>query len=370
METVEELTEQVLYRLSLDPRARELAVRLLERLHRVIGDLPASADHQHRAPGGLFQHSLEVAVKMLEEFEGHIIMERKPDGSVDSFQSARNRPRWQYASFLIALCHDLGKVFDVEVRCGEHRWFPLHQTYQNFARRAKQAPSIVWRQKRERGAHAALSALLLHHLLTPEDFDYLGLSRVVDLAESLAGTHGRNKVSPLARVVSKLDQASVQEAHVSMAQEADSKIGHFLRALQALIKSSKVGVNFAGGQVYVMGDRTAVVVPVAVNLARDYLKGQKIALPPNTCLYDMLRQARLVEADRAGHCVRKIKVAGKFGSIELSALIFPTDKVVPQEILPTLPPTQFEIEPEAEFETEAEKQRVGRNADLTRVAKC
>jgi hypothetical protein len=246
-----------------------------------------------------------------------------------------------------------------KVRCGRHRWFPLHVSYQDFARRAKQAPSIVWREERERGAHAVLSALLLHHLLTPEDFDYLGLSRVVHLAESLAESHSRNKVSPLARVVSKLDQASVEEAHVSMAQEADSKIGHFLRALGALIRSSQVGVNFAGGQVYVMGDRTAVVVPVAVNLARDYLKGQKIALPPNTCLYDMLRQANLVEADRAGHCVRKIKVPGKFGTIELSALIFPTDKIVPKEILPTLPPTQFEIEPEAESESEAGRQQVG-----------
>lgn len=359
MATVEELTEQILYRLSLGPRARELAARLLERLRGLVGDLPASADHHHRSPGGLLQHSLEVAVKMLEEFEGHIIMERKADGSVDSFQSARNRPRWQYASFLAALCHDLGKVFDVEVRSGEHRWFPLHTTYQDFARRAKQAPSIVWREERERGAHAALSALLVHHLLTPEDFDYLGLSRVVDLAESLSESHGRNKVSPLARVVSKLDQASVEEAHVSIAQETDSKIGHFLRALEALIRSSKVGVNFAGGQVYVMGERTAVVVPVAVNLARDYLKGWKIVLPPNTQLYNMLRQARLVEADRAGHCVRKIKIAGKFGPIELSALIFPTERVVPKEVLPTLPPSQFEIEPEAESQTEAGKQQVG-----------
>ena len=36
-------------------------------------------------------------------------MERKPDGSVDSFRSSRNRPRWQYATFIVALCHDLGK---------------------------------------------------------------------------------------------------------------------------------------------------------------------------------------------------------------------------------------------------------------------
>ncbi len=223
--TVEELTEQILYRLSLDPRARELAVRLLERLRGLIGDLPASADHHHRSPGGLYQHSLEVSAKMLKEFEGHIIMERKSNGSVDSFQSARNRPRWQYASFVAALCHDLRKVFDMEVRSGRQRWFPLHITYRDFARRTKEAHSIVWREEREHGAHAVLSPLLLYHLFTAEDLDYLGLTRLVHVAESLAGSHQRSQASPLAGMLNKLDQASVKEAQVSMAREADSKIG-------------------------------------------------------------------------------------------------------------------------------------------------
>jgi DNA relaxase TraI-like protein len=87
MATVEELTEQILYRLSLDPRARELVARLLERLQGLVSDLPASADHHHRSPGGLFQHSLELAVILpnLGTFRfGHeledmlvIILERK-----------------------------------------------------------------------------------------------------------------------------------------------------------------------------------------------------------------------------------------------------------------------------------------------------
>jgi hypothetical protein len=112
--------------------------------------------------------------------------------------------------------------------------------------------------------------------------------------------------------------------------------------------SGEMGINIAGGQVYVAGERTAIVVPLAVSLARDRLKARKIVLPPNTHLYNMLRNARLVEADNAGHCGRKIRVQGKQGNISLSALIFPTDKVVPKQILPTLPPVQFEIEAESE----------------------
>jgi hypothetical protein len=55
------VTGKILYRLSLDPQARELAARVLERCRRLIGDLPASADHDHREPSGFYQHSLELA---------------------------------------------------------------------------------------------------------------------------------------------------------------------------------------------------------------------------------------------------------------------------------------------------------------------
>src|SRR5438105_883938 len=127
LSSVAEITERILYWLSLDMQVRALAERLLQRFADTVGDLPASAKHHHSEAGGLHRHSLEVALKALEEFEGNIIMERRTDGSVDSFGSSRNRPRWQYATFIAALCHDLGKVFDLEVRGGEQRWCPLHQ---------------------------------------------------------------------------------------------------------------------------------------------------------------------------------------------------------------------------------------------------
>jgi hypothetical protein len=69
-------------------------------------------------------------------------------------------------------------------------------------------------------------------------------------------------------------------------------------------------------------------------------------LPPNINLYNLLRSARLVDADQTGRSVRQIKLQGRQGPISLSALIFPTDKVVPKQILATLSPTHFEIETE------------------------
>jgi hypothetical protein len=81
-------------------QVRALAERLLHRFAETVGDLPASERHHHSASGGLYRHSLEVALNALDEFEDDMISERRPDASVDSFRSAHNRPRWQYATFI------------------------------------------------------------------------------------------------------------------------------------------------------------------------------------------------------------------------------------------------------------------------------
>lgn len=353
MPEVQDNTERILYRLSLDPKARALAEKLLGRFRCLVGNLPASADHHHFEPGGLYTHSVEVALGTLEDFEGNIIMERKPDGSVDSFRSSRNRPRWQYATFIAALCHDLGKLFDLELKAEERRWYPVKQTYADFARVDRKPLTITWKANRQHGAHALLSCFLIHHLLSSEDVDYLGLPRLIHIAEMLVGSHSRTKGNPISQSVKKADQTSVERAHVSLAARPDSKVGQFLEAFEELIAGGQLSVNVPGAQVYVSGEKAAVVVPLVLDLARDRLMERKVVLPPNIHFYNILRNANLVEADNIGHCVRRIKVAGKHRTVSLSALIFPTDKVIPKQILPTLPVIQFEIEAEPEAEVAA-----------------
>ena len=162
---VEELTEKILYWLSSDQRVRALAEKLLHRFEETVGDLPASEKHHHCEPGGLYRHSLEVALKALEEFEGDIIMESRSDGSIDSFRSSRNRPRWQYATFIGALCHDLGKVFDLEVRGKGETWSPIHDRYCEFCPRIETSVAS-WDPDRAHGEHAARSERLLHRVVS------------------------------------------------------------------------------------------------------------------------------------------------------------------------------------------------------------
>jgi hypothetical protein len=178
------IEERILYWLSLDMEVRALAERLLEGFAVTVGDLPASAAHHHAEPGGLYRHSLEVALKALEEFEGNMKMERRPDGSVDGFRSSRNRSRRQYATFTAALCHDLGKLFELDVRSNDETWCPIHERYGEFSRRAK-TPVASWRD-RQHGVHAHKSLVVLHRVISCEDVAYLGAASVHHLISCLS----------------------------------------------------------------------------------------------------------------------------------------------------------------------------------------
>src|SRR5437879_12089112 len=147
----------------------------------------------------------------------------------------------------------------------------------------------------------------MHHILSRADITYLGLPRFVHLATCLSDGHGGASASPLAQTVSRADQASVEQAQHSIAAQRNDHVSLFLQALQELIENGALGVNTPGAQVYVEGDKAAVVVPVAVSQARERLMARQIKLPPNTNLYNMLRNARVVRDEPTGRHVRKMK---------------------------------------------------------------
>ena len=343
---LDELTETILSRLPEEMDCRARGARVMAKLRDLIGDLPASADHHHSSRFGLLQHSLEVALKMLEEFEKTLLPDAPPDLVV--FNIAADPLQTQYLYFLAGLGHDLGKLFDLELVAGGRRWSPLNQSYAGFLRQVKRKPVLEWNKKRVRGGHARFSPWLMHHLLSPADVRFIGLERLPELITALTGTHTADQPSPLARLVSTLDQQSVEQAAPEwMIKRPDSKVNQFIGALRHLISDGRLGVNTLGAPVYVTGDKAAVVIPRSLSAARDFLKQKdKITLPSNHHLYDLLAQAEVVEADEKRQCVKRIRVPGKRGPVELYALIFATNTIIAPGILPALPTVAFEVVPE------------------------
>src|SRR5439155_12978629 len=117
--TVDNLIDKILNRLPRDTDCRERGARVIAKLRDLVGDLPASADHHHSTRFGLLRHSLEVALKMLEQSSATPAREHPPDGTLDGAENIGNDSRWQYLHFLAGLCHDLGKLFEMDVRQGD-----------------------------------------------------------------------------------------------------------------------------------------------------------------------------------------------------------------------------------------------------------
>ena len=202
---------------------------------------------------------------MLDDFES-----TAGETGSDDCDSATNmfRPVWQFVCFLAGLCHDLGKLMEMDVHDMERYWCPFNETYRKFCHDAKSEPVFRWRTDRERGRHALFSPLLIHHLLTAEDVDYLGRDGLAQLLRAVNGTHKGSKgdqSTPLARTLAKLDQENVDEAAPDwMLKRPDSKVNQLVRALRALIESGELQVNSFCAPIYVMGNRAAVVVPTSV----------------------------------------------------------------------------------------------------------
>ena len=348
---LDELTETILSRLPEEMDCRARGRRVMAKLRDLVGDLPASADHHHSSRFGLLQHSLEVARNMLEEFEETLLPDAPPDLAL--LNAEADPLRTQYLYFLAGLGHDLGKLFDIELAAGERRWSPLNETYAEFLRQVKREPVLEWNDKRVRGGHAQFSPWLMHHLLSPADIRFIGLERLPELTGALTGTHSADQSTPLAHLVRKLDQRSVEQAAPDwMLKRPDSKVNQFIRALRHLISGGRLSVNTLGAPVYVTGDKAAVVIPRSLSAARDFLKQEdRITLPSNHHLYDLLVQAAVVEADENRQCVKKIRVPGKRGPVELYALIFATNTIIPQAILPILCKATFELVPEEPNQT-------------------
>jgi len=186
-----------------------LYVPAIERFASFAHLLPASQSHHHRGAGGLLRHSLEVGLWALQSADKVLF-----DAAKTPSQRREMEPRWQFAVFVAALCHDAGKpVTDLVVTNRDRTavWKAIKEDLYDWAKKNKiDAYFLDWREGRSR-QHTALSNLIADRIIGTEALEWIeegGTELIVWLLESLNCNPGpANLIHDL---VIKADQTSVE----------------------------------------------------------------------------------------------------------------------------------------------------------------
>lgn len=311
--------------------------------------LPASQSHHHRGAGGLLRHSLEVALWAMQSADKVLL-------DASAMPSARRalEPRWQFAVFAAALCHDAGKpVTDVAVvnRDRTATWPAISIALYEWATGAGiESYFLEWRNGRAR-THTALSALIAQRIVGPEGFQWLAegsVDLVVWVMESLAGNPGA--ANAIHDLVIKADQTSVERDLRSLGVAmAGYEIGvpverHLTDIMRRFIHEGRWLVNAPGARVWNIGGHIYLVWPaagqeIAKQLSEDGIPG--IPRSPEGIL-DMLVERQIAflrEADSPAERLWKIApdcLAEKIPDIALPAIRLRDDALISTAPIPAV----------------------------------
>lgn len=276
---------------------------VIERLIRYAQALPASEYSHHSYPGGLLEHTLEVA-KTANMYRREVLYsesgkETEVENQADIFA---------YACFTASIMHDIGKILcDLEVvfreneECKPQEWIAL-----------KSAIPIGYQYKyrynpnRINGTHESASPLLVQSIIPIEGIywlksrprlwqkwisciagDYVKgaeVGQVVKFADS---------TSAAANFVSSSSLRNKSEAGESIANSGQSAAEMLLKAMRQAIESSDLPLNKAGAAGWCFGDNVYMVSQRTVQVCRTITRANGYtALPKNdVTLFAMLCDA-------------------------------------------------------------------------------
>ncbi len=155
-----------------DPSDEDLVSDLLRDFASWVLDLPASENHHHANPKGLFRHSLEVATFAVQDLEERWSRDPERPGLAPEEQA-----HWLKVAFALGLFHDCGKVLEFDVRFSGTGplWDPLQESLEGFRTRHGVAPldptPYRFRPRRGVGIHEKKGFPLLRTILAGRRWD-------------------------------------------------------------------------------------------------------------------------------------------------------------------------------------------------------
>lgn len=263
---------------------KEIVLPVIERYAAYVHLLPASEAHHHRGAGGLFRHGLEVGFWASQRAESHqFCLGETPQNRRD------NEPRWQFASFLGGLLHDVGKpLSDVAVtdKTGKKEWNPYDTSLADWTHKESIDHYFLrWRDKRNK-RHEKFSMMNLDQIITPKAKSYLnkpGPHIMEALLEAIVGT---SAAESLTQIVLWADQESVRRDLVNQRLDVDEyaygvPVERFVfDALRRIVETCKI--NVPGAYVWRIDQGVFLVWNQIVPLIHNVLEQDKVPGVPRS----------------------------------------------------------------------------------------
>lgn len=243
-------------------------IPVIERFAAYAHLLPASQSHHHRGAGGLFRHSLEVALYAMQSAEKAL-----PSIAQTPAKRREMETGWQLTVFLASLCHDAGKpVTDMTVANHDRSkiWRPIRESLLAWATRSKmESYYLDWREGRNR-QHTVMANLVADRIIgtdTLAGIEEISIEMVIWLMESL--NSNPSAANPVHDLVIRADQISVERDLKTIgATMAGYDLGvpverMLIDIMRRLIKESIWLVNEPGARVWKLAGNTYIVWPAS-----------------------------------------------------------------------------------------------------------
>lgn len=286
--------------------------QILQRYIAYVMNLPLSENQIiFKTDAGLLSYSLSLACKSLEVLEKNFIQEEKENGVIDSVETLRKRPQWQYATALSALFQNIGRVVLMDIYIGNQRWNYLMEGLFPFLNRIKADEYMAGFQvSKGRIYWKAFNSLLGGLLLFPSDITSIDLEIFSQMLDSLSMfPNGKNRISP---IIKEARRNLLEDGE--LIYEVNENEGITGIAILGLLKifmekdAPKYVINCPGGQIYVKKDFVAVAVPATINLLKE--RGYLPVDIENTEIFNLLSRDELVIVKKGNKAVWKVNIEG------------------------------------------------------------
>jgi integrating conjugative element relaxase (TIGR03760 family) len=310
--------------------------------------LPASESHHHAHPGGLLEHSLDVATRALRLRQGLML----PHGA-DAEDIARLKSRWSYAVLVAALLHDIGKpISDLTITCGNARgegpWQPLAGS---LPEQSMDWYRVAFVRGRVYALHQRLAVLLLQRLAPAEAIAWLSAPGG-PMPELMAYLSGEAKEGALVDMVTQADRQSVAAnlmagPRVRFASARDVPlIERLMAGLRGMLAEGLMPLNRDGAGGFVSDGSIWLVCKRTADELREYLEKNELTAPDgapglpssfkNDRIFDTFQEyGALTPNPTTGGAVWTVQVSDAGWSHTLTMLRFPLEMLYKLDKIPS-----------------------------------